>query len=129
MTTTVKRGKFKLPVESIKAFKGGLATLICADGIVYMASDDSMNEEASFLDKLPKHEMAAKAKKMFSSASCIRISRRGKAYLKDSPSASELLGEAFEADIISEGLILLIPEGRDKNNASFFKDKIFKQDE
>ena len=124
MKVILKRGKFKLPKIPKTNFKSGIATFICADGLVYLASDEVLNHEAENLDKLPKQETAEMAKKLFSSASCAIISKHGKINLKDYPSVMEILGDSFNVEIINEGLVLLIPENGNIEGAKFFKDMI-----
>lgn len=118
----LKRGKLHLPQDERLKFTNGMATLICADGMVYVLTDARLQKAAETIDSLPSVQAAQMTRALFGSASSARVSKKGVLCVKDAPSALELLdGKSIGLRIEDDGLALLIPEGVNPRGRPFWE--------
>lgn len=121
----LKRGKLPLPPDERLKFTNGMATLICADGMVYVLTDARLQKAAEMIDRLPALQAVQMTRALFGSAFSARVSKKGVLRLGDAAPAMELLdGKSFDLRIPGEGLALLIPEGADPKKCTFFREEI-----
>lgn len=119
----LKRGILELSEDEMP-FKNKMSTLLLVDGLVYVMNDNILQECAERIDKLPPVKAKSMASTLFGNAHSARVGRKGKIYIKDAPAAMALLDGGFEVVIIEKGLCALIPEGKSREDISFFEYKL-----
>jgi hypothetical protein len=120
----LKRGKLATAdCEQLK-FKNGMSTLLCSNGLVYLLTDQILQECANQIDTLPAQQAMMQARSLFGSAMSARVNKRGYVIIKDAPKALEILSTPFERVILKEGLAVLVPQGADLSSGLFFKKEI-----